>query len=289
MDRMKGILVGCVLGAAAVGAVWYWSAPSTLPPAVQAELDWANRQTHQAAAEALAPIDQLFAKAKKGTPEFAEEVLSFFGGKWKYIWSSEEEFRKYLQEQFAEKVLHPDELKRAVEKTFKLYMKRCEEIDNDLFVRIRADVPDLENRPLDFQRFLGLVEQSMTEILRSSGDALWESLLRDTIGGNIAVFIGEEIITKIIIMVARRVGLTVAATATSWETLGISILVGFALDWVWDWWTDPKGQLAKQLNQHLDQMHRELRQELSKRMIQMSQARQVARIRVVEKALAENR
>lgn len=286
MNRTKGILFGCILGAAAVGAIWYGLAQPSLPPAIQAELDWANRQTHQAAAEALDPIGQLFAKAKKGTSEFAEEVLSFFGGKWQYLWSSEEEFRKYLQQQFAKKVLHPDEVKRAVEQAFKLYLKKCEEIDSDLFVRIRADVPDLENRPLDSQRFMNLVQQATVKALRSSGDEIWTSLLRDTVAGNVAVLIGEEIITQIIIIVTRRVGLTVAATAASWETLGISILVGFVLDWVWDWWTDPEGKLSEQLNQQLDQLHRELRQELSKRMDQMSQARHVARIRVVEKALA---
>ncbi|GEM_PF-6012026 len=289
MNRIKGILFGGILGATVVGVLWFGTAPPTLPPSIQAELDWANRQTHQAAAEALDPIDQLFAKAKKGTSEFAEEVLSFFGGKWKYLWSSEEEFRKYLQEQFAEKVLHPDEVKQAVEQTFKLYLKKCEQIDGDLFVRIRADVPDLESHPLDSQRFLNLVQQYMADTLRSSGDEIWESLLRDTVAGNVVVFIGEEIITQIIIIVARRVGLTVAATATSWETLGISILVGFVLDWVWNWWTDPEGQLSNQLNQQLDQLHRELRQELSKRMAQMSEARHVARIRVVEKALAEKK
>ena len=136
--------------------------------------------------------------------------------------------------------------------------------------------------------FLDQIQQSMVDILRSSGDNVLESLIPDTVAGNVAALIGEEIITRVILIVAERAGLVVLSAGGGWETMGLSILVGMVLDWVWDWWTDPEGQLANELNQRLDEMHRQLRKELRKRMTRMSEARHVARIRVAERALAED-
>lgn len=255
---------------------------SVIPARVVPHLNWADRETHKAISEALEPLDELFSQAKRGTPAFAEEVLSLTGGKWQYLWSTEEQFKQYLQQQFSKHVLKPDAVRQAVKQSLLLFQKRCESIDSELFVRIQADVPGLQGPELGKpDQFAQQVEKQMAQLLQASGDKIGESLMRDTVGGGLAVFIGEELVTWIIVSVAQRAGLITAGGLGSMETLGVSLVVGFVLDWLWDWWTDPEGQLSAELNEKLDGLHGELRAEVRRRMEQMATARSTARVRLL--------
>ena len=299
MIRVQNLLLVVVVGTGILLGAWLIPSgkePSpqppepnpaeTLPARVQQHLRQAHQQTKQAIEESFAPLDHFFARVKRGTPAFAEEVLSF-SGKWNYLFSSEEEYKKYLLEQFAKKVLNPQELKKAVGQCIALYLQECQNIDNELFLSLRADVPDLERQAVHAEAFSGQVDRAMAEILKRSGDKVWESLVWDSGVGSVAVFLGEEFIVYVITQVASRAGLLAISGAGGWQTLGLSIVVGLILDRLWKWFSDPEGDLAGKLNQKLDQLHQELRHELQHRMLQMAHARQKARLQIIQKALRE--
>jgi hypothetical protein len=64
--------------------------------------------------------------------------------------------------------------------------------------------------------------------------------------------------------VAVRLGVSAGilgtGAASGWATLGIGVVVGLIVDqivsWVWDWWADPRGNLAAELDKKLDEINR---------------------------------
>ncbi len=254
---------------------------------IEDDINWADKQTRKAIGRSLESIDRFFEQAKQNTPEFADELLSF-RTKLEYIFSTifstKEEFQKYIQKLFAQKVFSPDDLKKTVESALISFAKECDNIDNQLFVKIKADVPSLHYRLPRADRFVKQINHQTLDTLRELDEEVWKS-----IKGDIASFavgwVIEEIVTIIISQVSQRIGFLVAGTAVSWETFGISILVGIVVDWILEWWTDPQGKLTQKLNQELDKMHQELRKEVKRILTQMANARHQARSRVIREAL----
>jgi hypothetical protein len=67
------------------------------------------------------------------------------------------------------------------------------------------------------------------------------------------------VLTQVAVRLGVSAGILGAGASTSWATFGAGLVVGLIVDqlvsWIWDWWADPRGSLATELNAKLDSLH----------------------------------
>jgi hypothetical protein len=88
------------------------------------------------------------------------------------------------------------------------------------------------------------------------------SSLRDDVGRELAIVLVGRVLTRATRSPRVPVELLGAGLAT-WPISGgfgllAALVVDQVLDWLWDWWRDPRGGLARLTAQRLDELHRAL-------------------------------
>lgn len=212
---------------------------------VQPLLEQADRRAAQLLDKHLASIHAFLDQRKAGSRAFAERMLSI-RGKWEALKSligDDSDYTAFLQEAFAEHLFPMDELKKVVDAAVRSYLAELESIDDDLLVRLRADLGD------DALPRIAIPALSSEQALRNHYHELSQRVAQD-MRFDLAVLAGRElfswpagnIATDLTMQVgaalATRLGISTAlfeaGAASTWETLGISLIVSFVLDAVID-------------------------------------------------------
>lgn len=226
-------------------------------------LQWADRECERLIEEHLLKIDETcFVNTKEKTRRFADEALGFWS-QWRLVadyvpFTKGDRHQIYLREKFEDLVLNPLQLERDVKQIITAYLQDVESIENQMLVRIRADVADLPSLALDARfdeaalqaKYKNALDAAMT----STGYSLGQTVAIEMISGSIS--------KKVLTIVAIRFGaspviLGVGASA-SWATAGISLVAAAIIDqiisWIWDWYADPEGELANNLDEKLQEI-----------------------------------
>lgn len=230
----------------------------------------------------LAPIDAVFADAKKGVRPFVDAVFDLegrlnyggqlleegagfaarfindvsvevFGGEkvFDYTGPSGDRFADYVREQFDKRVLDPATLRRAAASAVAGYGGELEAIEGKLLVDLRADLPDgqvdttdlLPKLKLDAPELVSL-EGTMGEIMAAAGTDF---------GVAVAKIIVGEILGDLV------AGQITDAKDTSGQKLAISASVGMLTGKLLDFGMEsagytPQQKLAARVDLALDRM-----------------------------------
>ncbi|HTU92893.1 MAG TPA: hypothetical protein VMF69_22625, partial [Gemmataceae bacterium] len=204
-------------------------------------LQQADRQAASALDKHLAAIHAFIDERKAGSKAFAERVVSL-RGKWETVKAEigyNSDYARFLQEAFAEHIFPIEELEKAVSAAVRSYLAELESLEDDLLVRLRADLADdeLPRRAIPalgsddaFRRHYHQLSQRVSQDLRSDLAAVAARELFIWHAGNIA--------TDLTLMagaaIAGRLGLSTAILAagaeSTWQTLGVGLIVCFVLD-----------------------------------------------------------
>jgi len=204
----------------------------------------AERESKSEIDRQLAPINQFFDERKKGSLEFARQVLSF-SGKWVFVksklpFAEDDGHFTFLREAFETHLFAPDELRRCVESAVAGYIGRLAGIENRLLVQIRAD---LTERDLPLAQVMPAL--SGDEPFRREYQALLETVTRQ-IAGDLKIDFSRELASlvagEVAANVALRVGTAVAArlgmsagvlgigAGSSWATFGVGLVAAVIID-----------------------------------------------------------
>lgn len=223
-------------------------------------LTWADEEGEERIEESLQQVRRFFREAKKGTRPFAEEVLGF-RSKMKLVWDglplTEKTHPKFVREKFDERIFSPEELEEVIEGAVTSYLAEVEGIEGEMLVRLRTDMADFpqsyEVERLDPTTLRKEYDHAIDEVLKASGEELTQAtteLLVSTVAG--------EVLTIVALRVGVSAGILSAGGVSGTVTLGVGVLVGLIADqivsYVWDWYADPKGDLAMTLNSRLDDL-----------------------------------
>ena len=130
-----------------VGMWWVYQAYFTPHQrAVRHRLAEADTKSEQAIDARLKPLNDLFAKGRKGAKAFAEDSLSW-SGKWQFVKGlvrGSGSHRAYLAESFGRHVFTPDELRDAMEAVVRAYLDDLEGVEGEMLVHLRADMADTD-------------------------------------------------------------------------------------------------------------------------------------------------
>lgn len=204
-------------------------------------LEQADQQTALALDKHLASIHAFLDDRKAGSRAFAERLLSL-RGKWELVKAEigdNNDYAAFLQAEFADHLFPMEDLEKAVATAVQSYLAELESIDDELLVRLRADLADDE-----LPRIV-IPVLSSDQALRSHYHELSQRVAQD-LRTDLALVaarelflwpasnVGTDLTLKVGAAIAARLGLSstilTAGAASTWRTLGVGLIVGFVLD-----------------------------------------------------------
>ena len=238
-----------------------WRPTPSPEAAAKPHLDWAERESQRIISVHLHDLDTFFAEAKKNTPHLAARVLGY-RSKWLLVkdrlpFTEGKEHEGFLRETFHACLFEPEQLEDRMRQVVMGYLQHVRSIEGQMLVNLRMDIADLPStQPLatvDAAQLEAHVNAAITNAMGATGTDLQADLANQIV----AVVVGEAL-TSAAIRLGLSGGILGTGAASSWATVGISVVVCLIVDyivsWVWDWWADPQGELAAQLNQKLDEL-----------------------------------
>jgi hypothetical protein len=227
----------------------------------QKSLAWAERKSKHALVRDLAPLDEFFAGVKQRTPNFAEIALGW-GSKWRFV-ADKTPFTKggrhaaFLRRAFDEHLFEPDDLRRVIEQTANGFADDLAAIENRMLLKIREDLGDLPADALpemaDEARWLAAYDTTLSRASGRAGDEV-----NADVATQIVSLVAGEVLTQVAVRLGASAGILSAGAGSSWATFGAGLVIGLIVDqlvcWVWDWWADPRGSLAADMNRKLDEL-----------------------------------
>lgn len=209
----------------------------------QPHLDWATRESLAQIDPALGQLDRFFTDRLAGAQPFARSALSV-DGKVEYLRDAAGaggRHHAYLQRQFERCLFSPAQLRAAVEGCVADFAAAVMAVDNQLLVRLRADVadgPGLADLPRRFDE-LG---RRYTSLLAGAGPAVGSDVKVAAAREAGSVLAGEAasaIAVRVAGVVAARLGLSAGlmagGVATSWATFGAGLAAAVLVDRGIDW------------------------------------------------------
>lgn len=229
----------------------------------QKSLDWADAESRRQVELQLVPLNRFFADLKKRTSTFAATMLGL-GSKWRYVadkvpFTRGDRHDEFLRKNFNEQLFRSEDLTKLIEQVVQGYSDALIGTENQMLVRMRADVSDLPLTDLpgfaDPETLKLAYEEALQEVVAKLGPEV-----RADVTLFMVSFVAQEVVTQVAVRLGVSAGVLGTGAATSWATLGIGLVVCVIVDqiisWAWDRWTDPKGQLAGEMNARFDELQR---------------------------------
>ncbi|MCS7239177.1 MAG: hypothetical protein NZ899_13050 [Thermoguttaceae bacterium] len=186
--------------------------------------DWAISEVEQRINRYHEEVDQFFSDCKSRIPTFADEACSV----WQYLTSSQEEFRWFVVKKFSEIVFSEPAFRELLVNIERRFVADLQSIENEMLVRIQADLEDQSRVPLAGIRLPDL--QARVVEIADVVVGQMSQIVITKIAGTVGSFVAGEVAAMVINRLAIRAGLFGAAGASSWFTFGIGLLAGFAMD-----------------------------------------------------------
>lgn len=221
----------------------------------------ARSKTEHAIENKLDPVRVFFDDSRKNTRKFAEVALGW-GSKWQLLkdqvpFTKGGRHEEFIRSQFEEMIFSSNQLEEVVSNSVSEYLAEIRNIENQMLVDLRADIA---NYP-DAYRLANLNDEEFKQKFDEAiGRAVskTQSQVHKDVGRGLVSLVVAEVLQK----VAIRMGVTSiilgGGAATSTASLGVTIIIGLMIDQiislVWNWWADPTGNLASDLDKKLNEM-----------------------------------
>ena len=226
-------------------------------------LSWADQECERIIDEHVNAIDTFFLDSQTHTRSFADEAMSW-GSKWRLIadyvpFTSGGRHNAFIRGKFEEHIFRPEQLEDVVKQVVVSYLKHLESIEGQMLVRVRTDVADFpagyKITQIDESKVREAYDEAIKKAIEVTGGVTITGVELDVVS-----MIAGEVLTQVAIKLGVSAGILGAGAGSSWATLGIGFVVGVIIDqtvsWFWDWYADPRGDLANEMNQKLDEMCR---------------------------------
>lgn len=247
------------------------AAPSS-PPAIQLppkpeeiaepHLLSAEQAADRAIEEHIKSINAFFEDAKQGTRPFAADALGW-SSKWKMVadcvpFTSGERHSQYLREQFQKHIFSEAQLVDNMEKVVQNYIQSIQSIESKMLVDLQSDTAEFaETYPIS-QLDEAMLKEKFDEALARSIAAAGNDIRADVAKETVSI-IAASILTQVAVRLGVSAGILSAGAASGWATFGIGVVAGLIVDqivsWTWDWWADPRGSLAADIDLKLSEIN----------------------------------
>jgi hypothetical protein len=230
------------------------SRPYALPavPRSRAEiLEACDAHVRAAEVEARAAVDRHSAEfasfiesRKSGAAAFSGQMVSW-RGKWRVVkqylpFTDPEGHRKYVEEQFAKHVFSEAELAGVSRLAVIESLKDLEGIENRLAVRLRSEI---DGQPVSDVQASTAEQEFAAAIRQIQSASRWDAA--KTVGNLAVAEAASTVGTQVLVRLGVSAGILGTGAATSWWTIGGSLVLGVLVDAVWQWIDDPAGDIKR--------------------------------------------
>jgi hypothetical protein len=198
---------------------------------------------------------QFVLSRKAGTRAFGEDVTSV-KGKWRALkpclpFTDKDGHKQFVSEVFETDVVSRADLGAALKRSIEGSVRDVEGIQNDLAVQLRQEIAGCHLGTHE----ISVVQQGFRESIHklvsaSQRDAAMAAA--NLVASEAAVWVGGRVFAAL----GADIFILGAAGADSWWTCGASLALGLGVDLVWNWITDPVGQIQHDADVALDQVAR---------------------------------
>lgn len=210
---------------------------------VQDCLEAADQACQSAVQDSINRVAGFFASKQVAARSFAKSALSL-ESKWYFVkdrlpFTNGTEHQQFLRKQFALHVLKPGELERCLEGTFVSFLSQVQGIENQLLVRVRADlsegewariVPSSLRQPEEwqaaFQRHLEAVVLCIGQDLRLRAGQECLALVGGEVAAHLTLKVGAATAQRL----GASAGILGTAVSSSWATFGVGLAAAIAVD-----------------------------------------------------------
>jgi hypothetical protein len=231
----------------------------------QRQLAWAEQQCQRLAAEQIATVATFFHEVEEGIPSFVEEALGL-KSKWLFLadrlpLTPKGQHEAFLREAFAWHLFTPGQLVHVVQQRMNNLQDGVAGIENEMLVRLRADLQDLQLAAPGVTVDEPALKQAYAEALaRLQHEA--QPVVRADVTADLASLVLSDALAVMAARLATSGGIMGGGMAGSWASFGATvvaaILVDQLLSWVWDRFADPRGRLENTLHARLAALRRTL-------------------------------
>jgi hypothetical protein len=225
-------------------------------------LAWADAQSVDAIDGHVRAVNQFFRDAKRRTPAFAKDVLSF-SSKWRLVsdklpFTRSDRHAIYIRDTFGQRVFSAQQVAQALDQVVRNYVATESGIENQMLVRLRADVGDLPAGRIEGFDDPARLQFAFEQALAKADERVRADLRADLSRESVSLVVGTAL-QAVLVRLGVSAGILTAGAASSWETFGVGLVACIVVDqivsWVWNWWRDPVGDLSGRVNEKLTELN----------------------------------
>ena len=149
--------------------------------------------------------------------------------------------RKYVEEQFAKHIFSEAEIADATRLAVTGSLKDLEAIENRLAVQVRAEIDGSSVGAIEVSAAEKQFAAAIDSVVSASQ---WDAA--KTVGNLAVAEVAATVGTQVLVRLGVSAGILGTGAANSWWTLGGGLLLGLAVDAVWQWIDDPAGDIERE-------------------------------------------
>lgn len=226
-------------------------------------LAWADAQTRAAVGPHVDAIDEFFADVKSRTPVFSKKILGW-SSKWRLVsdklpLTRDDRHAQFLTRTFNEQLFSSADLTQVIDQIIRNYADGVAAVENEMLVRMRADVGDLPPTVLPEFVDQATLDAAFARAMAEASERVNADLKADVTREAVSLVVGE-VLAIAAVRLGVSGGILAAGATSSWATVGIGLVVAVIVDqivsWAWDKWRDPAGDISRKMDDKLEEIRR---------------------------------
>lgn len=232
----------------------------------------ANAKSAKAIAQRAGEFSEFINSRKIGSKQFAQDIVSLHG-KWRALkpylpFTSKDGHKEFVAEKFDKHIFSTKELGDAAKGAVERSVKDLESIENELAISLskeilgRSLVP--EEIPVAKTSFQKAIEQVVSASKQDAAKAA---------GSLVVSEVSSQVGTQVLMRIGISAGILATGAANSWWSLGAGIVIGLAVDLIWDWIDNPAGDIERETLAALDNVSAKVSNAIVQEMTQVASQR----------------
>jgi hypothetical protein len=217
----------------------------------------ADEKAATAIAHRVAAFSDFINLRKPGAKPFSNDVASLYG-KWRAVkpylaFTDTDGHKQYVREMFDRNLFSDTELADVVRRTVEECVKDLDSAENELAVALRQEVLGRTLAPGEISTTARAFKDTIAHMVAASQDDAAKAA-----GSLVVSEVTAQVGTQVLLRLGVAAGILASSAANSWWNFGAALVIGLAVDLVWEWIDDPVGDIERETISALDRLTAEV-------------------------------